>query len=192
MYLTDTLNNKLARSSFTILLTLSSPESKYGVDDSLINTEYTGAYTIINETLILDVYSKLNIEPLPFSKLKPLRSYNGKLLEKLITHFILPSLTINDYKERLYPILITPLGYYNIILGKPWINKYRVLLNIIRDKILFVLGRCEHDYNKAFSSNNLSFKQPYLLYIEEKPVTNLDIQASNGIDISEIGAIVYY
>ena len=158
MCLTDTLNNKLARSSFTILLTLSSPESKCGVDDGLIDTGYTGAYTIINKTLILDVCSKLNIKPLPLSKPKPLRNYDGKLLKKLITHFILPSLTINGHKERLYPILITPLGHHSVILGKPWMNKYGVLLDIIRDKILFVSGRCEYDYNKASSSNDLSFK----------------------------------
>ena len=165
MCLTDTPNNKLARSSFTILLTLLLLKAKYEIGDSLINTGYTGAYTVINDTLIPEVYSKLNIEPLPFSKPKPLRSYNGKLLEKLITYFLLPSLTINGYKEGLYPVLIAPLGHHSVILKKPWMNKYRVLLDMIRDRILFVPGRCEHDYNIASTSNDLSFKQPDPLHI---------------------------
>ena len=157
MCLTDTPNNELARTSFIILLTLSLLEAKYEISDSLINIGYTGVYTVINETLIPGVYNKLKIKPLPLSKPKPLRSYNGKLLEKPITHFILPGLTINGYKEGLYPMLIAPLGHYNIILGKLWINRYGVLLDIMRDKILFVLGRCEHDYNNASNSNDLSF-----------------------------------
>ena len=160
MCLTDTPNNKLARTSFTTLLTLSLLEAKYEIGDSLIDTGCTGAYTVINETLILDVCNKLNIEPLPLSKPKPLRGYNGKLSEKPITHFILPGLTVNGHKEGSCPMLIAPLGHHNVILGKPWMNKHGVLLDMIRDKILFVPGRCEYDHNNASNSDDLSFNQP--------------------------------
>ena len=36
-------------------------------------------------------------------------------------------------------------------------NKHGVLLNIIRDKILFVLERCKYDYNVTFSLSSLLF-----------------------------------
>ena len=36
-------------------------------------------------------------------------------------------------------------------------NKHKVLLNIIKNKILFVLRRCEYDYNTTFSYSDLLF-----------------------------------
>ncbi len=35
------------------------------------------------------------------------------------------------------PILITSLGNYPIILGKPWINTYYIIINIIEDRVTF-------------------------------------------------------
>ena len=36
-------------------------------------------------------------------------------------------------------------------------NKHEVILDMRKDKILFVFERCEHDDNKVSSSKNLSF-----------------------------------
>ena len=54
-------------------------------------------------------------------------------------------------------MLIAPLGTHDIILGKPWMNKHEVLLDMLKDKILFVPGRCSHDGSKASSPEDLAF-----------------------------------
>ena len=36
-------------------------------------------------------------------------------------------------------------------------NKYKVLLNIMKNKILFILRRYEYDYNITFNYSDLSF-----------------------------------
>ena len=36
-------------------------------------------------------------------------------------------------------------------------NKHEVLLNIIKNKIFFILKRCEYDYNTIFSYSDLLF-----------------------------------
>ena len=90
-------------------------------------------------------------------KSKSLYSYNNKLSKNSIIYFLLLKVKINDYKKSLYSILIVSLKYYNIILRKLWINKYEVLLNIIKNKILFISRRYEYDYNTTFSYSDLSF-----------------------------------
>ena len=37
-------------------------------------------------------------------------------------------------------MLITNLGYYNIILGQPWIKKHKVLINTTNKDIIFWNG----------------------------------------------------
>ena len=41
-------------------------------------------------------------------------------------------------------MLITPLGQYLIILGKPWLNQHMVVLDMKSDSLIFVPGRCSH------------------------------------------------
>ena len=94
-------------------------------------------------------------------------------------------------------------------------NKYDVLLNIIRDKILFILERYKHDYNITSSLSNLLFifdstytsisKTILLLYllliskrslisiVEEKTIQKINPLSKNkNIDILEIDVVVYY
>ena len=51
---------------------------------------------------------------------------------------------VGDHFESTVPMLITDLGKQHIILGKPWMNKHKVMLDIADDRIIFVLGRCDH------------------------------------------------
>ncbi|SLM36861.1 Reverse transcriptase domain [Lasallia pustulata] len=41
-------------------------------------------------------------------------------------------------------MLITPLGQHPIILGKPWLNRHGVVLDMKLDSLIFVPGRCSH------------------------------------------------
>ena len=88
---------------------------------------------------------------------KLFRDYNKRLLKKLIIYYLLSIINVTYYKENIYLILIIFLNIYNIILKKSWINKYDVFLNIIKNKILFVLKRYNYIENFIFSFKNLIF-----------------------------------
>ena len=121
-------------------------------------------------------------------KSKSLRDYNDKLSKNLIIYFLLSKVEVSDYRESLYSILIVSLKYYSVILKKLWINKYKVLLNIIKNKILFISRRYKHNYNITFSYSDLSFilnniytlilrtilKYSLIFIIEDKTIRDID------------------
>ena len=154
VYLAETLRDLLVRRVFIAISILVSGKLIYILEDSLVDYRYTSAYIVIIEAIIPKIYEKLGIEPLLLSRPKPLRGYDGKLSKKPITYFILPALIVNGHRESIYPMLIAPLQH-NIILGKLWINKYRVLLDMLRDKLLFVPGRYIYNGNVVSSDYEL-------------------------------------
>ena len=167
MCLAETPKDPLARRAFRATSTLASGKRRHVLEDSLVDCGCTGAHTVINEAIIPEICEKLGIEPLPLSTPKPLRGYDGKLSEKPITHFILPALIVNGHRESTCPMLIAPLQH-DMILGKPWMNKHGVLLDMLKDKLLFVPGRCHHDGNAVSDSHELRFVSP-----ETKPTAIL-------------------
>jgi len=78
----------------------------------------------------------LEIAPIDLIKPKPLKGFNGKKA-RAITQAIFPNLSFQDYTETLYYLYITDLGEHPIILGKPWMNKYGVILDMATDTIRF-------------------------------------------------------
>lgn len=151
--------DELGRRPFSAPVTVSSRGFEL-ILTGLVDGGCSGAHTIINESIVDDVCEKLRIEPVPLSRPKPLRGFDGKLSRKPITHMILPSLTVQGHKEASCPMLIAPLGQHDIILGKPWMNKHGVILDILRDKILFAPGRCDHDGNATLVLEDLTFVLP--------------------------------
>ena len=94
-------------------------------------------------------------------------------------------------------------------------NKYDVLLNIIRDKILFILKRCEYNYNATFSPSSLLFifnsiytfilktillscslsisKRSSISIVEDKTIQKINsLSKDENINILEIDVVVYY
>jgi len=110
--------DELGRRPFSTPAFLSSGDCSLSVN-SLVDGGCSGAHTVINESIVDDVCERLHLEPVPLRRPKPLRGFNGKLSKKPITHMILPNLTIQGHKEASCPMLIAPLGQYDIILGKP-------------------------------------------------------------------------
>ena len=137
MCLADTPNDELARRPFRISGILSSQGRRTSLANGLVDSGCSGAHTVINESLVPRVCEELGLEPYPLPKSKPLRGFNNKLAKKPITHCLLPTLIIQNHSEFIYSMLIASLGQYNFILKKPWMNKYRVLLDLLRDKLLF-------------------------------------------------------
>lgn len=156
MCLMDTPNDPLARRPFRTTATLFAGEQSHVLKDTLADTGCSGAHLVINEALIPSICEQLQIEPVPLSRPKPLRGYDGKLAERPITHCIFPGLSIDGHREGTCPMLIAPLQH-DLILGKPWMNKHKVVLDMMKDKILFLPGRCEHDGNTTSAPADLPF-----------------------------------
>ena len=58
------------------------------------------------------VYKKLQLKSILLFVLKSLRGYDKKLFKKSITHYILLTLNVNEYKKETCPILIIKLNKY--------------------------------------------------------------------------------
>ncbi len=97
----------------------------------------SAAYTIIHSNLVDKVCEELRIQPIPLAKEKLIRGYDGKISKKAITHKILPNLIIESHKELTVPMLIADIGHHEAILGKLWMNKNGILLNMRNDVIVF-------------------------------------------------------
>ena len=84
------------------------------------------------------VCDQLGLEPVPLSKPKSVRGFDGQLSKLKITHAIYPGLLMKkEHREATVPMLIADLRQHDIILRKPWMNWNQLLLNIKDDSIVF-------------------------------------------------------
>ncbi|KAL2036425.1 hypothetical protein N7G274_010858 [Stereocaulon virgatum] len=103
-------------------------------------------------------------------------------------------------------MLITDLGQQHIILGKPWMNKHKVLLDMADDRIVFIPGRCDHtgapqperttscSINKAKSAKA---KREVAQLPPPKPTptpapTTTTPEENKALDIKQIGAAAFH
>ena len=104
---------------------------------ALVDTGCT-AYSLIHSRLVPMVCDQLGLEPVPLSKPKRVRGFNGELSKLKITHAIYPGLLMKEkHRETTVPMLIADLGQHDIILGKPWMNRNQLVLNMKDDSIVF-------------------------------------------------------
>ena len=97
----------------------------------------------MNTKLISVLCDALDIEPQQLAKPKEVKAFNGQRAYR-ITHRVYPYITIDGYSELTAPFLITDLGAHDIILGYPWIKRYRVSINYLNDKLVFRAGYCTY------------------------------------------------
>ena len=120
---------------------------------SLLDTGATGV-AFIDETMARHVCDVLKISILPLAKPKPLNGLDGKPARP-ITHAIYPTLTVQGHSELLAPMLVTSLGQHPIILGKPWMRKHGVILDMSCDKLTFWPGHCQHSGVKVLNRSSV-------------------------------------
>ena len=72
-----------------------------------------------------------------------MRGFDGRPAPS-ITDAIYPTLTVQIHAESLAPLLVIKLGQHPIILGKPWIRKLGVILDMSCDKLMFWPDHCQH------------------------------------------------
>ena len=85
----------------------------------------------------------LQILFMKLAKLKSIKRFNGRPA-KPITHMIYPTLTVQGHTKLLVLLLMTQLGQHLIILGKSWICRYSVILDMSCNKLGFWPDHCEH------------------------------------------------
>ena len=114
-------------------------------------------------------------------------------------------------RESTVPILITDLGNQHIILGEPWINKHKVLLDIVDNRIIFVLGRCDHigtptpkpptsslgvraksTASKSARPTKIALAKPRPRKVSTPRPTPPPPEEDKALDISQIGAAAFH
>ena len=98
----------------------------------------TGATDIafIDLAMARYVCEVLQISFIQLAKPEPIKKFNSKPTSP-ITHAIYPTLTVQGHTESLAPFLITNLGQHLLILGKSWIWKHDVILDMSYNKLIF-------------------------------------------------------
>ena len=109
---------------------------------TLADTCATG-YGFIDEEFAETVCQNLEIEPQRLIKPKEIQGFDGRAA-KPITHAIYPTLTVGTHTENLAPLLITKLGNHPMILGRPWMKKHGVIIDMTNDSLAFWPGHCTH------------------------------------------------
>ena len=120
---------------FVTKITLSSENQHFALQP-LVDTG-SSPHNIIHERLVPIVCERLGIEPVPLAKKKLVQGFDGVIRQKPITHAIYPNMRIGQHHESTVPFLITNVGHHDGILGKTWMNKNRLLLDLSNDTIIF-------------------------------------------------------
>ena len=71
---------------------------------------------------------------------KWIQGYNGQVRKKPVTYAIYPCMQQGTHKKSTVPFLIANIGHHDAILGKTWMNKNRLLLDINNDTIIYSKG----------------------------------------------------
>ena len=106
----------------------------------LVDTGATG-YAFIDRSLVPSICEHLGIEPVPLSKSKRVRGFDGQISPRPLTHCIHPNIILQGHKELTAPLFITDLGSHAAILGKPWMNRFKVCLDMSTDSLRFPDGQ---------------------------------------------------
>lgn len=108
----------------------------------LMDTGATG-YAFIDRKLAQRICETEKIVPMPLDRPKQLIGFNGLSVQP-ITQAIYPQFHIQGHTEITCPMLITDLGQHEVILGKPWMYRHGVHIDLRRDLFYFEDGVCDH------------------------------------------------
>ena len=106
----------------------------------LANTCATG-YGLIDEKFVEKVCQVLEIKPQCLIKPKQIQEFNDRAA-KPITYAIYLILTIGTHTESLAPLLITKLENHLMMLGRLWMKKHEIIIDMTNDSLAFWPGHC--------------------------------------------------
>ena len=153
--------NLFERTAFTTICQLLTSDEifKKIIFIDLMNTDCT-VYTMIDETLIKTICEQLQIASILFFASQSLRDYNEQIVFKSIIHVIYFILKINGHAEQICFMLIMSLSNHRIIIDKSWMNRHKVILNILYDRIVFKSNCCKH-FRAIFNHVSLKSNQNF-------------------------------
>lgn len=137
--------NLFYESSFTIQCILSNIIKV----TTLVKTCAT-RFSFIDEKFMEIVCKILKIQPQCLTKSKLIERFDNRIAKR-ITHAIYSTLSIENHNKSFILLLIIKLEQYSMILGRLWIKKHVVLLDIINNFITFFLRYCTHLGASLFS-----------------------------------------
>jgi len=147
---TSSSDDLFASKPLTTEYVLFSDEISYSLK-SLIDTE-AADYSFINELIAQNVCDHLQIESLSLIKFKSIRKFDDHYAKKLITHAIYSNLTVQDHMKRFVSMLITWLSQHQMILGKTWMNKIEVMIDMRNDRLQFPDSKTHINASSIFLS----------------------------------------
>ena len=102
---------------------------------ALVDTGANG-YLFMNRPLALRLAQSLGlkIQNLPFSV--PIRGYNSQIQSK-VNQFIRLHLNVDQRRIRNCPFIVLDLGQQDLIIGNKWLKHFRVLLDPVKNKIIW-------------------------------------------------------
>ena len=118
-------------------------------------------YVFVNEKIVKNICKTLQIISMKLFREKYFNKFD-EIKIKFVTHFILFSLTIQNYNELSISMFITKIENHFIIFDKFWINKHKIIIDEKNNFIHFKLDRCDHarlisrfKFNKTMFSRKL-------------------------------------
>ena len=134
-------------------------------------------YLFVDPVMAWRICDDLLIKPIRLSKSKAICGFNRKQASD-VTHVIYPTMTVQEHRETTTPMLITQLGQHQIILGKPWMKKHSVILNMQNNWISYWPGHYEHDIALRLSAAEPQAEKPCVepLHAGEQHTKKLNVK----------------
>ncbi len=124
--------------SFTVDVILNSLEKIFR-SFALINTEVIDM-TFIDESLMLKLCERFDIQSISLSKSKLIQSYDETSDQKSITHTLYILIMIQEHKNEMMFLLITRLEQHKIIIENLWLKRNQILIDSANDRLIFLLN----------------------------------------------------
>lgn len=107
---------------------------------ALIDTGAQGSL-FIDETAAQQISDGLDLPTVPLLRPKFIRGYNSPRVK--IKEAIFPTMTLQGHTQSLAPLLVTPMNQHEVIIGKTWLRRHGVSLDLVDGSLSFRQGYCD-------------------------------------------------
>ena len=100
-------------------------------------------YAFISEEIAQKVCHKLELIFVSLARFKRILNFERTKI-KSITHQILLKMILQNHFELSTSLFIIKINQHSLILGKSWMNRHEVVLNMTSDECYFTSDHCDH------------------------------------------------
>ena len=134
-------------------------------------------YAFINEEIAQKICHKLKLTLISLFRLKKVFNFE-KTEIKLIIHQILLKMILQNHSKLFAFLFIIKIKQHSLILNKLWINRHKMIFNIINDECYFTSNHCDHVetsfllfrlfvFQRLFNSNKQFNKTLYFSFFDQ-------------------------